>query len=80
MNLFGGTHRGLRFRSKRFVYDFQQALFAARLAWRRPTRLRDSVDDGVTIITATWNTLSQLQTLLRAVDKFTEPSVICRSQ
>lgn len=75
MTILKRAWRSLRFRSKRFAYDVRQALFAGRLTWRRPRRLRDSIDDGVTIVTVSWNTLSQLQTLLRAVDQFTDSSV-----
>lgn len=75
MKLVRRAWHSLRFRSKKFVYDGRQALFAARLARRRRAALLEEVSEGVTIVTVTWNTLPQLQTLLRAVEHFTDSSV-----
>lgn len=63
--------RSLTFRRRRFVRELGQELFAARLAWRRRARLRDDVADGVTLVAVSWNSLELLQTMLRAVDRFT---------
>ena len=69
------VYSSVRFRTRRFIGDLLQALFFARLAWRRRTLLEGPETDAVTVITVTWNTLEQLRALVRAIEVFSEPAV-----
>lgn len=73
--IFMRAVRSIEFRTKRFVRDLLQALFFARLSWRRRALTDQREDDGITIVTVTWNTLTELQTLVRAVGLFSESPV-----
>lgn len=62
--------RSIRFRTKRFVGDLLQAVFFARLAWRRRALADQEEMEGITVITVTWNTLEELKTLVRAISVY----------
>lgn len=73
-SLFDRAKKSVRFRAARRSFDVQCELFAARLALRRRARIRDEVDDGVTIVAVSWNTLPFLKILLEALERYGDGS------
>jgi glycosyltransferase involved in cell wall biosynthesis len=66
--------RSVQFRLWRYWDNVLKALLFASLAARRPRRLRDREQGDVCVITATWNTADQLETLIRALERYSDPT------